>query len=71
MTNKVPVFQLSVPTPAQLVKSAERVAAVFLVAGFTVWIKNGQHLNKAAALAAVAAGVTAVYQLVVSSVTTL
>lgn len=71
MATSTPTFRLSVPTPAQIVKGVERVVAVFLVSGFAVWQAVPDKFSKAAAIAAVTAGATAVYQLLSSSVTTL
>jgi len=66
-----PVFKLSAPTQDQVVKSVERVVAVFLIAAFGAWQVVPDKFSKAAGLAGVLAGFTAVYQLLVSTVTTL
>ena len=69
--NSMAVFKLSAPSQQQVVKSVERVVAVFLVAAFGAWQIVPDKFSKAAGLAAVLAGFTAVYQLFVSTVTTL
>lgn len=65
------VLKLSVPTTNQIVTSVERVVVVFLVAAFAAWRLFPHPFSKAALLAGGVAGATAVYQLVVSTVTTL
>ncbi len=64
-------ISLSKPTNAQLVHGAERAIAVFVVA-FTGFLKLAPNpASKDALHAAVLAGFTAIYQLVVSSLTSL
>lgn len=65
------VFKVSQPTTSQLLHSAERVVAVFLVAAFGVWLASPDKFSKSVGVAAITAGVTAVYQLIQSTVTTL
>lgn len=65
------VFQLGVPRKPQIVHGAERVLVVFVVAALTVWQTQPDKFTKAAGLAAVAAGFTALVQLVISTLTTL
>ena len=69
--NTAPVFKLSAPTSAQVLHGIERVVAVFVVAAFAVWQVAPDKFSKAAGIAAVTAGITAVYQLVASTLTTL
>lgn len=64
-------FKLSAPTQPQVVHGVERVVAVFLVAAFGAWQIVPDKFSKAAGIAAVLAGVTAVYQLALSTVTVL
>lgn len=65
------VFKLSVPTVSQLLHSAERVVGVFLVAAGSMWQVSNFSVDKATLRALVFAGFTAVYQLILNSVTTL
>lgn len=65
------VFKLSFPTKSQFVSGAERVVGVFLVAAFGSWRLFPHQFSKAALLSAGLAGAMAVYQLVLSTVTTL
>lgn len=66
-----PILGLSTPNQQQVIHGVERVVAVFLVAAFGVWIATPNPFSRTAAIAGWLAGVTAVYQLIASSVTTL
>ena len=63
------VFKVSAPTQDQVIKGVERVVTVFVVAAFGAWIAFPNKFTKAAGVAAIFAGVTAVYQLVESTLT--
>lgn len=65
------MFKLSMPTQNQVVKGAERVVTVFVVAALGAWIAFPNKFSKAAGVAAIFAGATAVYQLVESTLTVL
>ena len=65
------VFELSVPTTSQIVSGAERVLAVFLVSAFAAWKLYPHQFSRAALLSAGTAGAVAVYQFLLSSITTL
>jgi len=66
-----PVFKVGLPTQTQVVKSVERVVAVFVVAALGFWVATPNPFSRASVIAAWFAGVTAVYQLIVSTVTIL
>lgn len=65
------VFEISIPTKNQVVSGVEKVVATFVVAAFATWRLFPHPFSKAALLGAGFAGVMAVYQLVISVVTTL
>lgn len=65
------IFKLSKPTQDQLVHGVERTLAVFLVATFGVWQVSPDKFSKATIVGALLAGVTAVYQLLLSTTTKL
>jgi len=65
------VFKVSAPTQSQVIKSVERVVAVFVVAALGFWVATPNPFSRASVIGAWFAGVTAAYQLVVSTVTTL
>lgn len=65
------VFKLSVPTQNQAVHSVERVVGVFLVAAGSMWQVSNFSLDKATLRALIFAGFTAVYQLILNSITTI
>lgn len=68
---KTSIFKLSIPTKAQVIASVERVVAVFLVAAFSVWQVSNYQFSKAAGIAAITAGIAAVYQALRSVLTSL
>ena len=70
-TTPTPVLSVSVPTKIQFIHGIERVIAVFLIASFGAWQVVPDKFSKAAGVAGILAGFTAVYQLVVSTLTTL
>lgn len=65
------MFKISIPTKAQFVHGVERVVLVFITFTVGYWLKTPNPFSKAASIGAVLAGITAVYQLVLSTVTTL
>jgi hypothetical protein len=65
------MFKISAPTKDQVIHGVERTVAVFVVTAITTWHLNGDQFSKAALWAAGLAGATAVYQVLVSSFTTL
>jgi len=65
------VFKLSKPTQLQFIHGAERVLVVFIVATFGAWQAFPDKFSKASLTGALFAGVTAVYQLVLSTTTSL
>lgn len=65
------MFKLSVPTKAQVVHGFERALLVFVAGSLGDWLKSTNPFSKAAALGAVLAGATLVYQAVLSTFTTL
>ena len=65
------MFKLSVPTKAQFVHGVERVALIFVTVTSGFWLKTSDPFSKAALMGAAWAGATAVYQAVLSTVTTL
>lgn len=65
------VVKISVPTKAQAVHGLERALAVFLVASYGYLQLAHFAFSKSIVHGAVIAGATAVYQLVLSTVTTL
>lgn len=65
------VVKVSPPSKQQALHGAERVLAVFLISALGVFSATPDSLNRATAIAAVTAGITAVYQLILSSLTNL
>lgn len=65
------MFKLSKPTKQQVIHGVERVVTVFVVAFFGVWQLSSDKFSKTTLWAAGLAGITAVWQLVLSTVTTL
>lgn len=65
------IFQPGKPTKWQLAHGAERVLGVFLVAAGSMWQLSHFSFDKATLHALFVAGATAVFQLVLSSLTTL
>ena len=65
------VLKLSKPTQDQLIHGIERVLAVFIVATVGAWQVVPDKFSKAGLIGAVLAGITAVYQLLLSSTTKL
>ena len=65
------IINVSKPSKLQVVHSIERVLGVFLVSGLGVWIATPNPFSKSAAYAAVFAGITAVYQALLSLGTSL
>ena len=64
-------IKLSVPTKEQIIHGVERVALVFVTVTVGIWLKSADPFSKAAIWGACLAGATAVYQAVISIVTTL
>lgn len=71
MSKNNKVFEVSIPTTNQIITGVERVIAVFVVAAFGTWRLFPHQFSKAALLGAGLAGATAVYQFILSSLTTL
>lgn len=65
------VINFGSPSKKQIIQTVERVVGVFLVAAFSVWTVAPDKFSKAAGIAAVTAGFTAVYQIVKGYTTTL
>jgi hypothetical protein len=66
-----PIFNVSLPTRAQVIRDIILAVGVFLGTAFTVWTQNGQQVTKAAGLSAFAAGAAAVLAELRSFATTL
>lgn len=62
---------LSVPTKAQAVHGIERALFVFVTVSVGAWLKTSMPFTHSSEWGAVLAGATAVYQLVLSTFTTL
>jgi 4-amino-4-deoxy-L-arabinose transferase-like glycosyltransferase len=65
------LINISMPTKDQVVKSVERVVAVFLVTAVGYWAASPHPFSKTAVIGAWLAGTTAIYQAVKSILTTL
>lgn len=65
------MLKVSVPTKTQTVHGLERVLFVFVTVSVGYWVKTPQPFGKSALVGATLAGATAVYQAVLSTVTTL
>lgn len=65
------VVKLSAPTDQQLLNDIERVGAVFVVAFFGSWSLTGYAVSTNAVHAAVLAGITTVYGVIKSTLTSL
>lgn len=63
------LINLSKPTQLQVKHGIERILAVFFVATLGLWAKSNYSFNTSIIHAAVFAGITAVWQLVVSVTT--
>lgn len=68
---KMNIFKVSAPTKSQLAHDAERAVGVFLVGAVGVWLGSPDKFSKATGVAAILAGITAVYGLLKSTTTTL
>ena len=65
------MIQVSLPNKTQIVHGVERAALAFVVAAAIVLRATNDPTSKAGWVAAVSAGAVAVYQLVLSTLTTL
>ena len=65
------MFKISKPTKAQVIHAGEVVAVLFVGTAVSVWRVQPDPFSKAAAVAAFAAGLGAVYGLVKGFTTTL
>ena len=65
------MFKISIPTKSQAVHGVERVLLVFVTVSVGYWLKSPQPFSKATSIGAALAGATAVYQAVLSTITTL
>lgn len=65
------MFNVSAPTRQQVTHGLERVVLVFVTVSLGFWIKTPMPFSKSALVGAAFAGATAVYQAVLSTVTTL
>lgn len=64
-------MSVSKPTKQQIIHGIERALAVFVVAAGSMWQLTHFSLGKSTLHAVVLAGITAIYQLVLSSLTDL
>lgn len=65
------MLKVSIPTRQQVTHGLERVVLVFVTVSVGYWLKTPMPFSKDAAVGAGFAGATAVYQAVLSTVTTL
>lgn len=65
------IVKVSIPTKNQFVHGVERALLIFVTVSVGFWLKTNMPFSTSAAWGAVLAGATAVYQLILSSLTTL